>query len=79
MLHAELLDVCRDVNKVDNLLLQNVMQENNHKSDHSVLVDFVLVIREATLMHAILYEKLDKLFWELNVVAKAIENLKQVC
>jgi hypothetical protein len=39
---TELLDVDGDIVQIDYLLLQNILEEHDHQSDHSDLVHFVL-------------------------------------
>jgi hypothetical protein len=43
VLHAELTDFVRNFVEIDHFLLEDVLQENNYKSDHPLLVYFVFV------------------------------------
>jgi hypothetical protein len=84
VLHAELTDFVRNFVEIDHFLLEDVLQENNHKSDHPLLVYFVFVRLRlgvgtwAALVHAVLQKQLNELFWKLNVVRQSVENFKQI-
>ena len=71
--HTELLDWCWYVFEVQHFLLEDVLQEYNDEANHSVLEHLRLSAR-TTLVHAVLNEKLDEFFREINLVKHAVEN-----
>ena len=43
VLHTELLDIDADVLEVDHLLLQDVLKEDDHNTDHAIFIELVLI------------------------------------
>ena len=76
MLKTKLSDVNTDIFVADELLFQDVVKENKHDSNHSFLLNFILIAGATALVHIIANEQMCKLFREFNVLAQTIENLE---
>ena len=75
MLHAELFDRWANVLKVENPLLQNALQEDDHNSDLPILLHLGRA-NTAALLHATLDKEKSEFFWEVYVLLNSIEDLK---